>query len=64
MQQSDQMEQYYHSVCERQQQALRRNQVLQQGVRQAHISAASGVDARQLDLLKVRHYTRSYMPVS
>ena len=50
-----QMQQYYQSVCERQQQALRRNQALQQDVRRAHTSAASGVDTSQLELLKVRH---------
>lgn len=49
------MQQYYQSVCERQQQALRRNQALQQDVRRAHTFAASGVDTSQLELLKVRH---------
>lgn len=47
-----QIEQYYHMVCEMQQQAELRNRALQQDARRAHISVIS-VDTSKLETLKV-----------
>ena len=52
------MQQYCHSVCERQQQAVHRDQALLQDARQAHSRAASSltttaVDTSRLETLKV-----------
>ena len=48
------MEQYYRLVCERREQAVRRNQALQRHARQACTSLAVPVDTSKLETLKVQ----------